>query len=170
MLKRVTKEGWENIVTEWEAQCSDFGEDFKDYATASLPVLEKLANQTPRAKEAVYSLTDEEGRSRAVLQANSTLLPKYDGMVLRIRHIVLAPCYDFSDDEDIVAQYKDVLVGVFSDTLRIADEDMPSQHVKFHMKSPAEREFGKLFTAELQKTDSFAMSAMKGSWIYLSKR
>lgn len=161
------KSDWAKLVLEWESQCSDFEEDFGEYAMASLPVLAELACSIPRRDAAVYALTLD-GAVDAVCQANSTFLPGYTGKVLRIRHIVLSPRFDFSADVDI-EDYVKTLTGVFSGAVGLAYKEMPSEHVKFHLKSPAERTFGQAFTNALKGNVSFTEVAIKGSWIYLSK-
>ncbi|GGF77034.1 hypothetical protein SAMN05216376_11232 [Mameliella alba] len=167
MLERITGEGWDKLVLEWEEECSSFEEDFGDYAVASLPVLAELARAAPRRDAAVYGLMSD-GKVDVVCQANSTLLPGYTGKVLRVRHIVLAPRFDFSEDITIEA-YTETLANVFAGVLGLADDVMPSDHIKFHLKSPAEKSFGGAFTDALSGHPAFSLVAMKGSWIYLSK-
>ncbi|MFG6566654.1 hypothetical protein [Sulfitobacter sp. 1A13679] len=158
---------WHRLVREWSAECDEFEENFGEYATASLPVLDELASsaQTPAAGVFGY---EEEGSFKAVYQANSSFLPGYVGKVLRIRHIVLAPKFDFSDEFDI-DDYINVMIGVFAGAILLADGELMAQHVKFHLKSPAEREFGQKFIQAAGKQPVFAKAEMRGSWIYLSK-
>jgi len=103
-----------------------------------------------------------------VCQANSSLLPGYVGKVLRIRHIVLSPRFDFADDMT-VEQYSQTLVVVFTGVLGLAYGEMASDHVKFHLKSPADRAFGGAFTEAVKDHKAFTKVEMKGSWIYLSQ-
>ena len=165
MLKRVSGKEWDKLVLDWEAECDEFSESFDEYAMASLPVLRDLACGAPRKDAAVFGLKTE-NKFDVVCQANSSLLPRYDGKVLRIRHIVLSPRFDFAMTLD---EYSETLVGVFAGVLSLAYGEMASDHVKFHLKSPAERAFGEAFTAALKNHDAFTEVAMKGSWIYLSK-
>lgn len=167
MLKRLSEKDWATLVLDWEAECAHFEEDFGDYATASLPVLSDLACSAPRRDAAVYGL-QKDGKLDVVCQANSSFLPGHVGKVLRIRHIVLSPRFDFAEDLQI-EQYEETLVGVFAGVLSLAYGEMSSDHVKFHLKSPAERSFGQAFTDALKDHDAFTEVAMKGSWIYLSK-
>lgn len=167
MLQRITERDWAKLILDWEAECSEFGENFDDYAVASLPVLSDLACSAPRRDAAVFGLKND-GKVDVVCQANSSFLPGFTGKVLRIRHIVLSPRFDFSEDIEI-EDYSQTLIGVFTGVLRLAYSEMVSDHVKFHLKSPAERVFGEAFTNALQGEDAFEKVAMKGSWIYLSK-
>lgn len=161
------KGDWAKLVLQWEAECSDFEEDFSEYAMASLPVLGDLAIAPPRRDAAVYGLSSG-NTIEAVCQANSTFLPGYTGKVLRIRHIVLSPRFDYSENIEI-ADYVKTLIGVFTGAVALAYQEMASEHIKFHLKSPAERAFGAAFTDALQGDTSFTEVAIKGSWIYLSK-
>lgn len=167
MLRRFTEDDWAQLVLDWEEECGEFEENFEDYAVASLPVLRELACSFPRRDAAVYGL-DIAGKLSAVCQANSTFLPGYTGKVLRIRHIVLSPRFDYSEAIEI-EDYAEALIGVFSGVLKLANGDMPSAHIKFHLKSPAERSFGNAFTEALKGHEAFTKVDLKGSWIYLSK-
>ena len=167
MFERISKDYWAKLVLDWEAECAEFGENFDDYAVASLPVLRELACAPPRRDAAVFGSVSSE-KLDVVCQANSSYLPGYTGKVLRIRHIVLSPRHDYSE-EFTLDDYCSTLVGVFSGALDLADGEMMSDHVKFHLKSPAERAFGKAFTDVLKDHKAFTDVAIKGSWIYLSK-
>lgn len=166
-LERVGPSEWAEIVLQWEAQSSSYSENFADHAPASMPVLEELAVSAPLRGAGVYSYTLK-GEVLAMLQANVALLPGYTGKVLRVRHIVLSPKFEF-DDSIEVNDYGDALVGVFAGTIMLSMDGMIAPHVKFHLRSPAERMFGEEFTKVLQDSTVFKDCAMKGSWIYLSK-
>lgn len=166
LLNRLSRESWAQLALAWEEECNEYEEDFSDYAIASLPVLEDLACGPPLRDAAVFSFK-EAGKVDAIFQANVTFLPGYDGKVLRIRHIVLAPGFDFGDFD--IDQYATAITGVFSGAVGLAYEGMPADHIKFHLKSPAERAFGESFTNAVQNHEAFKKVVMKGSWIYLSK-
>ncbi|KQB95771.1 hypothetical protein AL073_13865 [Loktanella sp. 1ANDIMAR09] len=166
-LKRVGPAEWAKIVLQWEEQTNSYSENFVDHAPASMPVLEELATSAPLRDAGVYSYADKD-EVLAILQANVALLPGYSGRVLRIRHIVLSPKYEF-DDKIELDDYGSALVGVFAGTLVLSVKDMIAPHIKFHLRSPAERMFGEEFTKVLQNSGVFKECAMKGSRIYLSK-
>lgn len=166
-LKRLGHQEWAKLVLEWEAQSNSFGEDFADHASASMPVLDELANSTPRRDAGVYAYSVN-GETVAILQANAALLPNYHGKVLRVRHIVLSPKYELEDTLKL-EDYGDALVGVFAGTIILSQREMAASHIKFHLRSPAERMFGEQFTKVMQSIDGFGECTMKGSWIYLSK-
>lgn len=166
-LERVGTAEWAKIVLDWEAQSNFYSEDFSDHASASMPILEELALAAPLRDAGVYSYSPD-GEVAAILQANVARLPDYDGKVLRIRHIVLSPKFEL-DDSIQLDDYGDALVGVFAGTILLSIEGMPAPHIKFHLRSPAERMFGEEFTKAMQTSEVFKNCAMKGSWIYLSK-
>ena len=167
MLSRLSEVEWRKLILQWEEECARHGENFDEYAVASLPVLAELACSAPRRDAAVFGLA-KDGLINVVCQANACFLPGYTGKVLRIRHIVLSPKFDFSDELEL-SDYQEALVGVFQGALSLAYGEMPSDHVKFHLKSPAERAFGAAFTEALKNGAHFSNVAIKGSWIYLSK-
>ncbi|MDX1296335.1 MAG: hypothetical protein R3302_08705 [Sulfurimonadaceae bacterium] len=158
---------WTEMSRQWEETCVRFGENLEDYASASLPVLKELAFGADMANSGVFSHI-KDGQHKAICQVNRTFLPGYDGQVLRVRHIVFAPEFDFQEDIDL-GDYASVLVGVFVGSVMLADNSMPSKHIKFHLKSPAERSFGNLFVDSLKEHTAFKEVNLKGSWIYLSK-
>ena len=68
-----------------------------------------------------------------------------------------------------IEAYTVLLGGVFAEAVALSYDQMPADHIKFHLKSPAERTFGNLFTNALGERNVFREVVMKGSWIYLSK-
>lgn len=166
MLQRLDGTGWSSVMTEWSRQCDGYEENLEDFATASLPLLEELAlGAFPNA--GVFGVFDA-ASCTALCQANSTFLPGYTGKVLRIRHIVLSPTFDFSSNVSL-EDYERALVSVFVGALKVAQGDLPSKHVKFHLRSPLERQLGASFTEAMQQQDHFSLVDMRGAWIYLSQ-
>ncbi|UWQ83192.1 hypothetical protein [Leisingera caerulea] len=167
-LERVTavNGSWQELMTDWEAQCAEYSENLSDYAIASLPVLAELATGAQLKNAGVYVLKDG-ANHLAACQANVAFLPGYTGQVLRIRHITLSPSYDFSDDIPL-DNYANVLVSIFTGSVELALGEMPAEHAKFHLRSPAEREFADRFVQALEGNSSFENVCLKGSWVYLS--
>lgn len=167
-IERMTGKDWQKLMVEWEECASAFGEDISDYAVASMPVLEDLATGATYKKKGVFSF-NEDGETKSVFQANLARLPGYTGEVLRVRHIVLSPRFDYDNNVEI-DEYARTLAGTFAGAVGISIAKMPAQHIKFHLKSPAERAYGHLFTEALKDlTSEFSDVSMHGSWIYLSK-
>jgi hypothetical protein len=157
---------WEALLDAWEAECNAYEENLSDYATASLPVLSDLASQTPLKNSGVFVLSHEENQL-AVCQANVAFLKGYDGPVLRVRHITFSPRFDYDSDIPL-SEYTEALVEVFVHAIQLALTEMPAKHVKFHLRSPTEREYAQAFSDALQGNSAFTKVAAKGSWIYLS--
>jgi len=168
MKTRLDANGWQMLTDQWSLQCETYGEDFAEYASASLTVLRELAIGPRQRNAAVFGFGEAGDDIRAVCQVNSAHLPSYTGKVLRVRHIVFAPVFDLSD-QFVLDDYADVLISVFLGALEIADNELKSEHVKFHLRSPAEREFGAKFTQALGGNSAFSKVDMRGTWIYLSR-
>lgn len=162
----VQDESWQELMADWDAQCSKYSENISDYATASLPVLKDLASEPQMSNAGVFGLKSS-ANHLAICQANVAFLPGYEGKVLRVRHITMAPSYDFSDTL-VLDEYASVLVSIFTETVNLALGQMPAKHVKFHLRSPVEREFGSRFVEALAGNSAFEKVSLAGSWVYLS--
>lgn len=167
-LKRISAENqlWKTLWQSWDEQCNKFGEDFRDYANASLGAIEELAQQ-PQVKNAgVYGLV-EGNEISCICQLNAAFLPKYTGKVLRLRHLTLSPDFDFA--EDITTErYVDVLSHMFAGAVGVARDEMDCKHLKLHFRSPADREFFNQFQAYLQSHSSYNTVKMIGAWLYIT--
>jgi len=157
---------WQALVGAWTAECLAFDEEFEQYASASIPVLESLAG-TDERHAGVFALADETGRYHAALQANSTLLPGYDGRVLRVRHLLASPAYDFG--EFSLDEYSNILSKVFARVVRLSEERYPSPHIKMHLRSPADIAFFGLVGDFLGNSGLFTSVEIRGAWLYLTK-
>jgi len=158
---------WVNLLNQWEESCAEFDESLSDYATGSLPILRPLAEQAQLNSSGVFALKDDSGY-HGICQLNSTHIKGYTGKVLRVRHIVHAPRYDFSS-EIVLEDYAELLFGVFKGVIDVSATEMPSPDVKFHFRSPAERQFFVEFTAALKGYKVFDKVDMVGSWLYIKK-
>ena len=169
-LVRVARsnERLDEIWLQWDAQCERFGESFKDYATASMSVLRELAEEPETRSAAVFALVDESGAYLAICQVNVARIPGYDGPVLRLRHLVLAPEFDFSEEipDD---RYADVLAEVFTKVSLLSENTMAADHIKIHLRSRGDREFFKVFEEHLREEAAFATVRMQGAWLYITK-
>ena len=114
----------------------------------------------------MFALKRDDGTFDAVCQANATFLPGYKGKVLRVRHMLLSPHFDFG--EYPIEQYVQVLSRMFARTVHLAKSDLPSEHVKFHLRSPADRQFFEATLDAFTDTNLFDAVAIRGSWLYLT--
>lgn len=155
---------WQRFLDQWRDRCASFGEDFESYARDAMPVLAELA-QNPKENAGVYSLLSDQGEYDAVCQANSTYLPGIIGKVLRVRHLLMSPYFDFG--EYPIEDYSRVLARMFARTVDLAKNGLPSQHVKFHLRSPADRQFFEAM-GEVLQAGGLSNVALKGAWLYLT--
>lgn len=157
---------WQALVGAWTAECLAFDEEFEQYASASIPVLETLAG-TDERHAGVFALADETGRYHAVLQANSTFLPGYDGKVLRVRHLLASPAYDFG--EFSISEYSGILSKVLARVVSLSETGYPSPHIKMHLRSPADVSFFENVGDFLGNSGLFTSVKIRGAWLYLTK-
>ncbi|MCK4713153.1 MAG: hypothetical protein KAT26_09760 [Marinosulfonomonas sp.] len=164
---RISRENglWDKLWADWDKICSSFGEDFQDFAPSSLTVLRPLAESPQTASAGVFALINE-GSTLAVCQLNVAFIKGYDNQVLRLRHLLLSPEYDFSDDVT-VDKYVEILSEMFAGTVLCAQNELPASHVKLHLQSPADREFFKEIGQHLTKAATFSSVKMRGAWLYI---
>lgn len=156
---------WDAFLENWRTQCGEFDEEIENFASATLRELGELATEGhPRA--GVYGLQDGDDFV-AVCQANCVPLPDYDGPVLRLRFLTVSPRFDFGDFE--VEQYATLLVRVLVAALVLSDDEHEAKHIKFHLKSPADRAFFAALGSHLNDEDEFESVKMIGSWLYITK-
>lgn len=168
-LRVSTENGhWQRLMQQWSDQCDSYSEALDDYAVASLPAIRPLAEGAQVSTAGVYSVI-KGGSYLGICQLNAAYLPGYDGRVLRVRHIVHCPNFDFSDQvtvEDYVEFLGLILVGVFGES----NADMSAPYIKFHFKSPAERRFFEELKVAMSDLDLIDKVEMKGSWLYIKKK
>ncbi len=166
-FKRISRENgdWNKLWTSWDTICSEYGETFQDFASSSLEVLRPLAESPQTASAGVFALFD--GVSiLAVCQLNVAFIKGYDKKVLRLRHLLLSPKYDYSDDIT-VEDYVNILSEMFAGTISCAKEELFAKHVKLHLQSPADREFFNKIQENLEQSATFSSVKMHGAWLYI---
>lgn len=157
---------WQALKADWRAQCEEFGEDFESYGLATFGVLDPLAVDG-HPKSGVYGFFVEK-RCQMVCEANRTMLPGYSGYVLRVRNMTFAPKYDFEDQP--VETYGTALVGLFGGVVALSDTLGPTPHIKFHLRSPADRTFFQALCEPLLTLPLFDSIGVRGAWLYVTKR
>lgn len=167
MLKRVDGPEWAKIMLEWEEEADNFGENFGDHAPATLPLLEDLAHQPNYKQSAVFAF-DHQNKTIAVLQANHTFLPGFKGKVLRIRHLIFSPGLEL-DDKFTIEDYKQFLADILLAVIDLTQNEMPTDDIKFHMRSRAEIVFTQFFAQKVKERGIFDVVNTHGAWIHLSK-
>jgi hypothetical protein len=157
---------WDKFVRDWESQCSELEEDFSCYELEPIGVVKDLAEGPVQPDAAAYALYDGE-RYAAMCQVNRTLLPGYTGQVLRVRMLYLSPYYEFG--EFSLEQYSRVLIDILFHIIELSREAMPSRHIKFHLRSPADRQFFAAFRNAIDGTGVFESVTTRGAWLYITK-
>ena len=99
-LVRLNKsnETWQDFDAKWEAEFLTYEDDYSTYAQASLGTLRNECDDGMEDHDSgVFALVDDGGRFHAAAFLNNTLLTGFDGKVLRVRHLILSPYYDFEE-------------------------------------------------------------------------
>lgn len=161
-----TDGSWTGLKAAWRAQCLSFGEDFGVFAQGVFAVLDPLAAEGhPRA--GIFGL-EKDGQIEAIVQLNRALIPNYQGYVLRSRFLTPSPRWDYGDIE--VDEYGDLMLEVFVGIFELSNtEDLRAPHLKFHLRSPADRPFFQALAKGLTKLDTFQDVVLRGSWLYVTK-
>ncbi len=157
------------LLDNWRHQCHEFDEDFETFTPATIPSLgEQIEVCANERWSGVYAVENEKGEVDAVCFLNGAFIPKFTGRVLRVRHLILAPKYDFGDYSQ--EQYASLLSNVFESVLKMSDSQLPCSHVKVHFRSPADVALFRDFAPNLNEGSHFSSVKMVGSWLFVTKR
>ena len=85
-----------------------------------------------------------------------------------MRLITFSPRFDL-DDGLSLDDYARTLVRVFAGAVGLSCDAIPVHHIRFQLRSPAERQFADLFDEALVGLGTFQDLVMRGAWIHLSK-
>jgi hypothetical protein len=157
---------WQRFLRDWEAQCARLGEDFESYHVSPIQVVQDLTIGDPEPDAGVFGLEDESG-FHAICQVNCANIPGYAGKVLRVRMMYFSPSYDLG--ERGIEDYAIVLIRLFTEILALSNGEMQAPHIKFHLRSPADRQFFAALGTQLDKTKAFASVGTRGAWLYITK-
>ena len=86
---------------------------------------------------------------------------------MRVRMMYLAPHYDFG--ELSIGDYEKILLALFLNVLLMSQTNMIANHIKFHLRSPADRQFFNGFRDSLDAAGVFKEITVRGSWLYITK-
>jgi len=167
-LRRIQKSdgSWDEFLGDWRAQCEGVGEDFCDYASEPLSVLETVIDSSDPTTWVVGVWNGEHFFGACLV--NSALLPKTTGKTLRVRQVVVSPLLDYGEVDDTV--YADTLIALVFGVVKLSESDLAAQHVKFHLRSPHDMMFFRAIGNALDKPGVFEAVEMKGAWLYITKR
>ena len=168
-LTRVSRSdgSWIRLCRQWEQECTDFNENFGEFASASFPVLDILARGPLLARAGVFAVSGDGGYS-AACHVDVCQVTGCEGEALRVRLITFSPRFDL-DDGLSLDDYARTLVRVFAGAVGLSCDAIPVRHIRFQLRSPAERQFADLFDEALDGLGTFQDLVMRGAWIHLSK-
>lgn len=169
-LERLNKAdgSWDTFKKQWEQQCVTYDEEFENYASASLSTLEdECDDEAADSDSGVFALSDNHGVFHAACFLNSTFLKGWSGKVLRVRHLVLSPYYDFEDLE--LEKYAITLAHAFTAIIDVSNSELDSKHIKIHYRSPYDRTFFAAFALTMKSSKGFETVESKGMWLHLTK-
>lgn len=164
----LTSDGsWQAFEDDWRKQCEDLEEDFDAFASPTFEVVKDLVENENR-KAGLFALKENDSHV-AITQLNCATIPNYREPVLRARFITLSPTYDLTDVG--TEKYSELLIELLFQVIRLGtlDRHMGSRHVKFHLRSPADRPFFTAFGREMGDHPYFESIRTVGQWLYISK-
>ncbi len=156
---------WDAFRADWEAQCATYEEDFSTYAEGTFSVVKGLLDTEGEAAGLYAVKVDDVHVS--MCQLNKASIPGYSSPVLRVRFMTLSPEYDFGDKS--VEDYASILVATFATVLALSNKTMQAKHIKFHLRSPADRQFFAMLGKGLNETNVFHSVQVRGAWLYVTK-
>lgn len=168
-LKRLNNAdgSWDALEVQWRDECEGFKEDFGSYAQASLTTLrDECDDGEPDPHTGVFGLIDESGRFHAACFLNRAAIPGWSGRVLRVRHFVLSPYYDFEELQ--IEAYSETLAHYFMALYDCATGELLSEHIKIHYRSPYDRPFFAAFGLNMRTSGRFTTVESKGMWLHLT--
>lgn len=167
-LKKLThRDGsWDKLKADWVKQCAEVGDDFKDYAPATMPIIKTLSRKPERGHWAC-SLYDGT-RYLAVCVAHHYRMPGLDGHILKMRLMVPCPLLDYGALSD--ESYADAIIGFAYGAIKLSDTTLKANHIKYHLRSPADTVYFRAFGTALDNQGVFASTELKGAWLYITKQ
>jgi hypothetical protein len=168
-MKRLSHEdgSWAALTKQWEQQCHKLDEDFQTYLPDTIKLLGELVEQTKgNQHDGVFAHVDS-GQYRGICFMNGAFIPGYTGRVLRVRHVILAPDYDYGDYDE--RDFAEILGGFFENIIDTSENVIICNHVKIHFRSPADVAVFRRFSEEMSKFEHFSSVLMKGAWLMITK-
>ena len=150
---------------DWAGQCATVGEDCESFGQATLPIIRKFA-ESESDKEWAISLRGD-SHFMAAATAIRTFQKPHSGPVLRIREVTVCPLLDhgFLDDN----AYIDTLIDLLNGAVKLSESTLQADHIKLHLRSPADAVFFRAFRNSLDRKGVFAATEAHGAWLTFSK-
>lgn len=160
---------YEDLLSAWRAECENYGEDFDTYTAIPIGIFNEIMEKD-KANTGLFVARADDGSFGAVCMVNHASIPNYDSPVLRVRHILLSPKFDFTDMD--ITEYATVLIAILNGVISCSETDdkLKANHIKFHARSPADMQFFAAFGKALGGADLFASVHVSGAWLYVTKK
>lgn len=159
---------WEKFYDQWKKQCEIYDEDIDEFAIGTFSVVREFIKD--KIHETGVFAVERNDECVAIYKANRALIPGYTTPVLRIRHLVVSPDFDFGDKP--IDDYALALTSALIGAVRLSSEDpeFEANHLKFHLSSPADRQFFAALGKGLNQMGAYQTVHSTGSWLYITKK
>lgn len=155
----------EQFTADWNEQCREVGEDCDSFGEATTSVIRDFARKESDREWAIA--IKQGGRFMAAACAIRAVQKPFAGWVLRIREVTVCPLLDYGNlDENA---YVDTLIAILNGALNLSESSLPAQHIKLHLRSPADAVFFRAFGNTLDSKGVFAATEAHGAWLTVSK-
>lgn len=150
---------------DWAKQCAVVGEDCDSFASATAPLIRQFARNESDKEWAVAIKGG--GSYLAAACAIRAMQKGFTGWVLRIREVTVCPLLDYGNlDEN---SYVDTLIAILNGALKLSESKLEANHIKLHLRSPADAVFFRAFGNTLDSKGVFAATEAHGAWLTISK-
>jgi hypothetical protein len=156
---------WNDFQADWTTQCSEVDEDFASYGISTMSVIRDFA---AKGAEREWAIAIKDGnRFMAAACALRAAQKGLSGWTLRIREVTVCPLLDYGNlDEN---SYVDTLIEILNGAVKLSESDLVADHIKLHLRSPADAVFFRAFGHKLGSKGVFAATEAHGAWLTLSK-
>ncbi|WPZ03315.1 hypothetical protein T8S45_10815 [Blastomonas marina] len=155
----------QQLEDNWASQCEAVGEDFEGFAPSAMEPIRTFAKKATE-KEWAIGVADGD-QFMAVACAIRTMQKGFAGWVLRVREVTVCPLLDYGNlDEN---SYVDTLIAILNGALKLSESHLKADHIKLHLRSPADAVFFRAFGNTLDSKGVFAATEAHGAWLTISK-
>lgn len=155
----------EKFESDWRDQCESLSEDYAGYAQASLSVIRDFAGRSGEKEWAIAIVQD--GRHMAAACAIRATQKPLPGWTLRVREVSVCPLLDYG--VLVENTYVDTLIGILNGAIKLSESELKAEHIKLHLRSPADAVFFRAFGNTLDTKGVFASTEAHGAWLTISK-
>lgn len=150
---------------DWAEQCAAVGDEVETFGVATLAPIRGFAEANSDNQWAIA--IKDGGRFMAAACAIRAMQKPFNGWVLRIREVTVCPLLDYGNlDENA---YVDTLIAILNGALKLSESDLVAEHIKLHLRSPADAVFFRAFGNTLDSKGVFAATEAHGAWLTISK-